>query len=69
MALEHHELVKVKLGPGFTGERDEAGQALAEQTDAALVQVIGRVVVLYRRRSKDDPKRPRIELVGAGTIR
>jgi len=69
IALEDHELVKVKLGQGFTGERDEAGQSLAEQTNAALVQVIGRVVVLYRRRCKDDPKRPRIELVGAGTIR
>jgi hypothetical protein len=31
--------------------------------------VIGRVVVLYRRRCKDDPKKPRIELIGAGTIR
>lgn len=69
VALEDHELVKVKLGQGFTGERGEAGEALAQQTDAALVQVIGRVIVLYRRRCKDDPKRPRIELVGAGTIR
>lgn len=69
IALERHELVKVKLGQGFTGEREEAGRALAEKTGAALVQVIGRVVVLYRRRCKDDPKRPRIELVGAGTIR
>ncbi|MBL9101716.1 MAG: YhbY family RNA-binding protein [Myxococcales bacterium] len=69
VALEDHELVKVKLGQGFTGERGEAGEALAQQTDAALVQVIGRVIVLYRRRCKDDPRRPRIELVGAGTIR
>jgi RNA-binding protein len=69
VALEDHELVKVKLGQGFTGERGEAGEALAQQTDAALVQVIGRVIVLYRRRCKDDPRRPRIELVGAGTLR
>lgn len=70
VALEDHELVKIKLGQGFTGEREEAAQSLAEQTDAALVQVIGRVVVLYRRRCKDDPKRPRIELpAGPGTIR
>jgi RNA-binding protein len=69
VALEDHELVKVKLGQAFEGDRDEAGRTLAEQTDAALVQVIGRVVVLYRRRCKDDPKKPRIELVGAGTIR
>lgn len=69
IALEDHELVKVKLGQGFTGERGEAGEALARQTNSALVQVIGRVVVLYRRRCKDDPKKPRIELIGAGTIR
>jgi hypothetical protein len=28
--------------------------------------VIGRIVVLYRRRSKDDPKRPRIVLPTPG---
>lgn len=61
-ALEHHELVKIKLGQSFVGERKGTGDELAEATKSALVQVIGRVVVLYRRRRKDDPKRPRIEL-------
>lgn len=62
IALEDHELIKVKLGQNFPGEREEASAELAERAGAALVQVIGRVVVLYRRRSQDDPKRPRIEL-------
>ena len=62
IALEDHELIKVKLGQNFPGERVEAAEELAEQTGSAAVQVIGRVVVLYRRRSRDDPKRPRIEL-------
>jgi RNA-binding protein len=62
IALEDHELIKIKLGQGFEGERAAAGAELAEQTGAQLVQVIGRVIVLYRRRSKQDPKRPRIEL-------
>nr|WP_276599590.1 ribosome assembly RNA-binding protein YhbY [Nannocystis sp. SCPEA4] len=62
IALEDHELIKVKLGQNFEGERNEAAEELAEQTGSAAVQVIGRVVVLYRRRSRDDPKKPRIEL-------
>ena len=39
-------------------EVDEVAQALAEQSGAELVQVIGRNVVLYRRH----PKKPVIEL-------
>lgn len=62
IALEDHELIKVKLGQSFTGERIEAAEQLAAQTSAATVQVIGRVLVFYRRRERDDPKRPRIEL-------
>ncbi|MFY0536695.1 YhbY family RNA-binding protein [Nannocystis pusilla] len=69
IALEDHELIKVKLGQNFPGERVEAAEELAAQTGAAAVQVIGRVVVLYRRRSREDPKRPRIELRGADRCR
>jgi RNA-binding protein len=62
IALEQHELIKIRLGQGFEGEREDAAQELVALTGAQLVQVIGRIVVLYRRRSKDDPKRPRIVL-------
>lgn len=62
IALEDHELIKIKLGQSFEGERVAAAQELAGLTNSQVVQVIGRVVVLYRRRSKDDPKRPRIVL-------
>jgi RNA-binding protein len=61
-ALEHHELVKVRLGQNFPGARTDAGRELAARLGADLTQVIGRIVVLYRRREKDDPQRPRIEL-------
>lgn len=44
--LENHELIKVKA-PG------EDAVALAERCRAELVQRIGHVVLLYRRRSKD----------------
>jgi RNA-binding protein len=61
-ALERHELVKVRLGQNFPSPRKEAGRDLAAQLGADLAQVIGRVLVLYRRRRKDDPARPRIVL-------
>lgn len=53
-ALTEHELVKVKLGQGFVGERKQAARELAEATESDLTQVIGRVIVLYRPRPKGD---------------
>lgn len=50
IALTEHELIKVKLGQGFIGDRKEAARELAAATEADLTQVIGRVVVLYRPR-------------------
>ena len=61
VALEDHELIKVRLAKGLE-DRPALAQHLAEATEAAVVQVIGRVVVLYRRRTRDDDARPRIEL-------
>ncbi|MEM9463121.1 MAG: ribosome assembly RNA-binding protein YhbY [Myxococcota bacterium] len=64
-ALGEHELIKVKLGQGFAGERKQAARELAEATRADLTQVIGRVIVLYRPRPADDPRnkdKPRISL-------
>ena len=48
IALDHHELIKVKL----RGDRDQRKQwieSIAEKTDADEVQKIGMVVCLYRR--------------------
>jgi RNA-binding protein len=61
--LEIHELVKVKV----EGERDEVRDAstrLAAATQAEVAQVIGKVVILYRKRSK----KPTIRLPAATTI-
>lgn len=55
--LEIHELLKVKID----ADRDDvriAGDALAAGTKSEVVQVIGKVVILYRRRSD----KPTIEL-------
>ncbi|WP_376690140.1 ribosome assembly RNA-binding protein YhbY [Wenzhouxiangella sp. EGI_FJ10409] len=56
-ALEHHELIKIKL----RGEREQRSawvDELVSTTGAELVHRIGQVVCLYRRH----PKKPKIEL-------
>jgi len=47
-ALKAHELIKIKLGQNCAVERNEAGKELARLTGAALVQIIGRMILLYR---------------------
>lgn len=66
-ALAEHELIKVKVQQGFEGDRREAARELAEAAQADLTQVIGRVIVLYRPRAKNDPRnrdKPPIALPG-----
>ena len=57
-ALRARELIKLRVleYSGYTAR--EAAEALAEQTGAEVVQVIGSRFVLYRR----NPKKPVIEL-------
>jgi RNA-binding protein len=47
-ALERRELIKVKLGQNCEVPKKEAAKQLAEITGAALVQLIGRTVLLYQ---------------------
>ena len=47
-ALEHHELIKVKVAAADREERDALIGALAQRAGAAVVQRIGHVAVLYR---------------------
>ena len=57
-ALVTHELVKVKLGPNTPDDRHEAADDLAARSSSELVQVLGKVVLLYRPR----PEEPQIVL-------
>lgn len=59
-ALKAHELIKIKLGRNCPLERDSAGEQLARICEAVLVQVIGRMVLLYRP-NPDLPPAKRIE--------
>ncbi len=56
--LEHHELIKVKFGSEAPIDARDAAQPLATNTQSHVAQVIGRTILLYRRREED----PAIEL-------
>ena len=57
-ALDTHELIKVKLGPAAPQGRHDAADELAERTGSELIQVLGKVILLYRRH----PEEPKIEI-------
>ena len=57
-ALKTHELIKVKIQSEAPVDRHEGARALAEATGSALVQVLGRTFLLYKRAPK-----PKIILV------
>lgn len=49
LALDHHELVKVKLAGEDRDDRNAVVDELLARTEAALVQRIGNLAVLFRR--------------------
>ena len=55
LALDIHELVKVKLSGGDKDERQAQIDVLANGTQAEEIHRIGHVVVLFRRNT-DEPK-------------
>jgi|SRR5882724_8148514 len=58
IALDHHELVKAKLGSDDRQERAAQIDALTAASGAEVVQRIGRVACFYRRNAKQ----PRLAL-------
>jgi RNA-binding protein len=55
LALQHHELVKVKLSGGDRAQRAQQLEALVAGTGADPVQRIGHTASLYRRNA-EQPK-------------
>ena len=47
-ALEHHELVKLRIASDDRGQREDIITDLAGRSEAVVVQKIGKVAVLYR---------------------
>ena len=59
LELTRHELIKVKIGNNSGLEKEATAAALASATGGHLVQVIGKIVVLYR----ENPKRKKEERI------
>jgi len=51
-ALNDHELIKVKIHEG-PEDRHEAAEKLAQSTGAELAQLLGRTVLLFKKRKED----------------
>jgi RNA-binding protein len=47
-ALEHHELIKVKLLESCTLDKHEASTMLASACNAEIAQVLGKTFLIYR---------------------
>jgi RNA-binding protein len=50
-ALRAHELIKVRAGSLDRPSREQVFQSICDKTQAEAVQHIGKVLVLYRRRT------------------
>ncbi|TDX24653.1 RNA-binding protein [Modicisalibacter xianhensis] len=55
-ALSDHELIKIKLAVGDREIRRQAIDELAADARAEVIQVIGKMALLYRRNPKANPK-------------
>lgn len=55
-ALDDHELIKVRINGEDREERAAAIQRMANSTRSQVVQIIGKIVLLYRPAKKPNPK-------------
>ena len=60
-ALQHHELIKIKVRVGDRLQRDTIVDTLCNDSGAALVQRIGNVALLYR----ENPEKKKVRLPSA----
>jgi RNA-binding protein len=47
-ALDHHELVKIRIRNGDSKSRDQVAREIGERTGAELIQKIGNMVSVFR---------------------
>lgn len=50
LALDHHELIKVRVNAADREERAELVAAIMDATKAELIQAIGHVITLFRKK-------------------
>jgi RNA-binding protein len=58
IALDVHELIKVKIAVGDRDMRDEIIAEILDRSKATLIQRVGNIATLFRR----NPRKPRIVL-------
>ncbi|MCP3670884.1 MAG: ribosome assembly RNA-binding protein YhbY [Gammaproteobacteria bacterium] len=58
IAMDSHELIKIKLSSGDRDDRQAMIDSICEQTDAEFIHSIGHIAALYRRH----PKKPKIAI-------
>lgn len=51
-ALFDHELIKVRINAADKAEKKQLTQTICKHTQAALIQTIGHIIVIYRKRPK-----------------
>lgn len=51
-ALSFHQLLKIKINAGDKAIREDLTNMILEATEAALIQQIGGVIVIYKRNHK-----------------
>ena len=61
-ALDHHELIKIKIGAECPDDRFTVADACAEVPRAHVAQVLGRTVLVYRRHAKEPKFEPSSEV-------
>lgn len=49
IALDHHELIKVRVNAGTREQRQELIEQILRETGADLIQSIGHIITLYRK--------------------
>ena len=52
-ALLDHELIKIRIGQNALVERQEAAERIATATDSEVAQMVGSVLLLYRRHPEE----------------
>jgi RNA-binding protein len=57
-SLKAHELIKVRIEAEESAARKEIAATLASATDAQLVNTVGKIAILYRKRDE----KPKIKL-------
>lgn len=53
-ALDHHELIKVRVPAADKQEKKALIESLCQQLQASLIQNIGHIIVIYRANPKTD---------------